>query len=151
MEYISTRGLSDPVVFTEAVAQGLAPDGGLYLPKFFPIFLPNYLAGKICHILNFVWSFSGILPPIWTQSFLRIASNGLIPLSLIPKSHRLFLYPIIGVFWNFSMDQLLHLRILPYNYWEIFMRLKLPVIEKTNDSWGNIRRYRCGCHFGFSG
>lgn len=36
MEYISTRGLSDPVGFTEAVAQGLAPDGGLYLPKFFP-------------------------------------------------------------------------------------------------------------------
>ena len=31
MRYISTRGSS--VSFSEAVAQGLAPDGGLYLPE----------------------------------------------------------------------------------------------------------------------
>ena len=36
MEFISTRGFSDSVGFTQAVAQGLAPDGGLYLPKSFP-------------------------------------------------------------------------------------------------------------------
>ena len=35
MRYISTRGGSS-VSFSEAVAQGLAPDGGLYLPEEFP-------------------------------------------------------------------------------------------------------------------
>ena len=36
MRFVSTRGESDPVGFSEAVAQGLAPDGGLYLPESFP-------------------------------------------------------------------------------------------------------------------
>jgi threonine synthase len=36
MEFVSTRGLSKPVGFIDAVAQGLAPDGGLYLPRDFP-------------------------------------------------------------------------------------------------------------------
>ena len=36
MRFASTRGQSDPVGFSEAVSQGLAPDGGLYLPGSFP-------------------------------------------------------------------------------------------------------------------
>jgi threonine synthase len=36
MRFVSTRGQSDPVSFSQAVAQGLAPDGGLYLPDTFP-------------------------------------------------------------------------------------------------------------------
>ncbi len=36
MRYLSTRGGAQPVSFSEAVAQGLAPDGGLYLPEEFP-------------------------------------------------------------------------------------------------------------------
>jgi len=36
MNYISTRGQSQPVSFCEAVAAGLAPDGGLYLPESLP-------------------------------------------------------------------------------------------------------------------
>ena len=36
MKYISTRGQSPSVSFAEAVATGLAPDGGLYLPQEFP-------------------------------------------------------------------------------------------------------------------
>lgn len=36
MRYISTRGQSPPVSFSEAVATGLAPDGGLYLPEALP-------------------------------------------------------------------------------------------------------------------
>ena len=35
MQFLSTRGGSS-VTFTSAVAQGLAPDGGLYLPEDFP-------------------------------------------------------------------------------------------------------------------
>ena len=36
MKYISTRGLSEPLSFSEAVSEGLAPDGGLYVPEKFP-------------------------------------------------------------------------------------------------------------------
>ena len=36
MKYISTRGGSAPVGFTEALLAGLAPDGGLYAPQTWP-------------------------------------------------------------------------------------------------------------------
>ena len=37
MKYISTRGQSPAVSFGQALAQGLAPDGGLYLPEAWPV------------------------------------------------------------------------------------------------------------------
>ncbi|MFT4902167.1 MAG: threonine synthase [Lentimonas sp.] len=40
MQYISTRGQVPPVSFSTAVAQGLAPDGGLYLPQQMPDLTP---------------------------------------------------------------------------------------------------------------
>ena len=40
MEFVSTRGSTESVGFCDAVAQGLAPDGGLYLPKTFPDLSP---------------------------------------------------------------------------------------------------------------
>ena len=36
MNYISTRGQVPAVSFSTAVEQGLAPDGGLYLPEDLP-------------------------------------------------------------------------------------------------------------------
>lgn len=36
MKYISTRGGGEPLSFSEAVQEGLAPDGGLYVPAEFP-------------------------------------------------------------------------------------------------------------------
>ncbi|MCA9739698.1 MAG: threonine synthase [Gemmatimonadetes bacterium] len=36
MRYRSTRGEAPPVLFSEALLQGLAPDGGLYVPDRFP-------------------------------------------------------------------------------------------------------------------
>ena len=36
MRFISTRGQTEPVTFSEAVALGLAPDGGLFLPEYLP-------------------------------------------------------------------------------------------------------------------
>jgi threonine synthase len=46
MKYISTRGQSDPVSFGEAVAIGLAPDGGLYLPASLPDITPRLPAWR---------------------------------------------------------------------------------------------------------
>ena len=40
MKFVSTRGQAGSVSFSEAVAQGLAPDGGLYLPSEFPDITP---------------------------------------------------------------------------------------------------------------
>jgi threonine synthase len=40
MKYISTRGQSEAVGFNAAVANGLAPDGGLYLPEKLPNITP---------------------------------------------------------------------------------------------------------------
>jgi threonine synthase len=44
MRYVSTRGQTEPVSFSEAVAIGLAPDGGLFLPESLPDLGPR-LAG----------------------------------------------------------------------------------------------------------
>ncbi|MSQ80849.1 MAG: threonine synthase [Candidatus Methylopumilus sp.] len=38
MKYISTRGQSKPLSFSEILLGGLAPDGGLYLPEHYPKF-----------------------------------------------------------------------------------------------------------------
>ncbi len=43
MKYVSTRGQVPPVSFSTVVEQGLAPDGGLYLPEKLPDLTP-YLA-----------------------------------------------------------------------------------------------------------
>jgi threonine synthase len=44
MRYISTRGQSPSVGFTDAVLGGLAPDGGLYIPEAWPTFTHEQLA-----------------------------------------------------------------------------------------------------------
>lgn len=36
MKYISTKGETEPVTFKTAIKKGLAPDGGLYVPEYFP-------------------------------------------------------------------------------------------------------------------
>lgn len=41
MKYISTRGLTEPHGFSQAVAVGLAPDGGLFLPESLPDLSPR--------------------------------------------------------------------------------------------------------------
>ena len=38
MKYISTRGQSPALSFSEILLGGLAPDGGLYLPESYPQF-----------------------------------------------------------------------------------------------------------------
>ncbi len=44
MRYVSTRGGAKPQAFTEILLEGLAPDGGLYLPEEFPKFGPADLS-----------------------------------------------------------------------------------------------------------
>ncbi len=45
MDFVSTRGQAPPASFREALFRGLAPDGGLYMPRKLPILSPAALAG----------------------------------------------------------------------------------------------------------
>jgi len=45
MEYISTRGQSPTLTFEQAMLTGLAPDGGLYVPKTWPTLSQDQIAG----------------------------------------------------------------------------------------------------------
>ena len=46
MKYISTRGQTEPHTFSQAVAVGLAPDGGLFLPEQLPDITPRLTSWK---------------------------------------------------------------------------------------------------------
>jgi threonine synthase len=45
LKYVSSRGAAPPVSLSEAIAQGLAPDGGLYIPTRLPAVDPAAIAG----------------------------------------------------------------------------------------------------------
>ncbi len=44
MRYVSTRGGGQPQTFTQILLEGLAPDGGLFVPEAYPHFTPAELA-----------------------------------------------------------------------------------------------------------
>ena len=44
MHYVSTRGGGTPQTFTQIVLEGLAPDGGRFVPEAYPRFAPAELA-----------------------------------------------------------------------------------------------------------
>jgi threonine synthase len=87
MRYISTRGQTPPVRFSEAVATGLAPDGGLYLPETLPD-----LSGDLKR-------FEGLGYADLCFEFLRIFANDIEPGTLrqiIAKSYTTFSDPAIA-------------------------------------------------------
>ena len=43
MKYVSTRGAGEPVPSARAIAEGIAPDGGLYTPEALPRFSEGFL------------------------------------------------------------------------------------------------------------
>ena len=87
MRFISTRGQTPPVRFSEAVATGLAPDGGLYLPETLPD-----LSGDLKR-------FEGLGYADLCFEFLRIFANDIEPATLrqiIAKSYTTFSDPAIA-------------------------------------------------------
>jgi threonine synthase len=57
MEFVSTRGGGDPVPFTEAFARGLAPDGGLYVPRRLPVLPQTILVEDAMPYAALAWDF----------------------------------------------------------------------------------------------
>ncbi len=76
MRYISTRGQTPPLGFSDAVATGLAPDGGLFLPESLPQFTAAELAGfaplgyaDLCY--EFMRRFATDIPEAELQAIIR--------------------------------------------------------------------------------
>jgi len=83
MKFISTRGQTDPVSFGEAVAIGLAPDGGLFLPETLPDLTPRLAAWK------------GLSYPELCHQFLSLFATDIpseVLLRLIQRSYATFTY-----------------------------------------------------------
>jgi threonine synthase len=57
MEFVSTRGGGNPVSFTEAFARGLAPDGGLYVPRHLPLLSSDILVEDAMPYAALAWDF----------------------------------------------------------------------------------------------
>lgn len=60
MEFVSTRGGGEPVGFNEAFARGLAPDGGLYVPRRLPILPQTILVEDAMPYPALAWDFLGL-------------------------------------------------------------------------------------------
>ncbi|HEY4302053.1 MAG TPA: threonine synthase [Candidatus Didemnitutus sp.] len=89
MRYISTRGEADPVPFSEAVALGLAPDGGLFLPENLPDISPRLAGWKNLSYAELCTEFlslfatdlpAGVLEPIVRRSYATFTHPEIAPL-----------------------------------------------------------------------
>jgi threonine synthase len=89
MKFVSTRGQADAVSFSEAVSQGLAPDGGLYLPSEFPDITPFLSEWKNMSYSELCFSFfrlfatdinENALHKIVEDSYSRFSHNEIAPL-----------------------------------------------------------------------
>ncbi|MEI8089260.1 MAG: threonine synthase [Opitutaceae bacterium] len=96
MRYLSTRGLTEPVGFSEAVAIGLAPDGGLYLPETLPQFSEADLRSfetlgysELC--FEFLRRFATDIPPetlrgLVAKSYTTFSDSAIAPLKELSKN-----------------------------------------------------------------
>ena len=76
MKYVSTRGGSLPVSFERCLLDGLAPDGGLYIPTNWPVFSASYI--KEMKNLCYEELTKKILEPFIGDSFTEEELNSMI-------------------------------------------------------------------------
>ena len=60
MQFVSTRGGTEPVEFQKAFANGLAPDGGLYVPKNLPLLPSDLLIDEALPYPALAWDILGL-------------------------------------------------------------------------------------------
>src|SRR6185312_1238228 len=102
MKYISTRGQTEPHSFSQAVAVGLAPDGGLFLPEDLPDLSPRLTGWQNLSYAQLCTEFLGIfatdipgdvLDPIVHRSYAHFTHPEIAPLhQLDEKTHVLELF-----------------------------------------------------------
>lgn len=89
MRYISTRGQSEPLSFSAAVATGLAPDGGLYLPETLPDLSGRLAAWEKLGYADLCFEFMGVFATDIPAEVLR---------ELVTRSYTKFTHPEIAPF-----------------------------------------------------
>lgn len=87
MKFISTRGEAPAVSFTEAVAIGLAPDGGLYLPELLPDISPRLRAWENLSYAELCAEFLGVFATDIPEDVLS---------RLVHRSYATFTHPEIA-------------------------------------------------------
>lgn len=96
MQFISTRGQVPPVSFSTAVAQGLAPDGGLYLPETLPDLKPYLKDWSTLGYAELCEAFMGIfatdidsdeLHKIVSRSYTRFDHADIAPIVKLDEDH----------------------------------------------------------------
>ena len=128
MKFISTRGQTEPVGFADAVAIGLAPDGGLFLPESLPD-----LAGELERL-------AGLDYPELCHDFIRHFATDIEAGALreiVGRSYRAFDHPDIA-----PLEQLAeHLFVL-----ELFHGPTLAFKDFALQFLGNLYEHQCQVH-----
>lgn len=144
MRYLSTRGQTEPLGFSDAVATGLAPDGGLFLPETMPQFSAAELArfeglgyAELC--FEFLRRFATDIPPetlrgLIVKSYTTFADPGIAPLRPLGKNRyvlELFHGPTLA-FKDFALQLLGNL----YGHQCAMRRESINVLGATSGDTG---------------
>ncbi|MDB6168588.1 MAG: threonine synthase [Verrucomicrobia bacterium] len=125
MRYLSTRGQTPALGFSDAVATGLAPDGGLFLPETLPDF-----SGKLKE-------FEGLSYPGLCFEFLRVFATDIpadILRGIVAKSYQTFSDPAIAPLRRLTRD----VQVL-----ELFHGPTLAFKDFALQLLGNLYEYQC--------
>ena len=125
MKFISTRGQTDPVTFSEAVAIGLAPDGGLFLPESLPDLTPRLAAWRKL-------SYAGLCTEFMALFATDIPKEVLGP--LVQRSYSHFTHP--GIAPTVELDD--RIRVL-----ELFHGPTLAFKDFALQLLGNLYEHQC--------
>ena len=125
MKFISTRGLTKPHSFSEAVAVGLAPDGGLFLPEMLPDITPRLAAWQNLSYAELCAEFLGIFArDIPEEAFSR----------MVHRSYAHFTHPDIAPLQQ--LDQTTYVQ-------ELFHGPTLAFKDFALQMLGNLYEHQC--------
>lgn len=125
MKYISTRGQTDPVSFGQAVAIGLAPDGGLFLPESLPDITPRLPAWRNLSYAELCTEFLALFATDVPEDVLE---------RLVRRSYGTFTHPEIAPLRR--LDERLHVL-------ELFHGPTLAFKDFALQLLGNIYGWQC--------
>jgi threonine synthase len=97
MNFVSTRHLSSPTTFEDALIHGLATDGGLYIPSEFPLLTNEFFETLTQQSLQQIGTTQmlGFLPEIPSLDMQKIVDKALnFPIPLIKLEDNLFLLEV---------------------------------------------------------
>jgi threonine synthase len=125
MRFISTRGQTEPHTFSQAVAVGLAPDGGLFLPEQLPDITPRLKSWQNLSYAQLCTEFLAIFATDVPEEVLG---------SLVQRSYAHFTHP--GIAPLLKLDD--HTYVL-----ELFHGPTLAFKDFALQLLGNLYEYQC--------